>query len=59
MKSRQLASTEALLLHDRAARLLGLTVTRKDRLALSAYAATLRGAGHLAPRAVRCLPVAR
>ncbi|MEU4596655.1 oxygenase MpaB family protein [Nocardia sp. NPDC023988] len=47
------------LLHDQAARLLGLTVTRKDRLALRAYATTLRGAGHLTPRAVRCLPVAR
>ncbi|MEV0686309.1 oxygenase MpaB family protein [Nocardia sp. NPDC050378] len=47
------------LLHDRAAQLLDVTVTRRDRRALRTYATTLRGAGHLTPRSIRYLRVAR
>ncbi|AVH25103.1 oxygenase MpaB family protein [Nocardia cyriacigeorgica] len=47
------------LLHKRAAELLGVTVSARDRASLRAYAATMRSGARLAPRSLRYVPIAR
>lgn len=47
------------LLHERAADLLDVTVSARDRAALRTCAATVRSGAQLAPRALRYLPSAR